>query len=540
MFAAVLLFFTIFCCAPVFANSPECLTISQEGSDKGKLVISDTRTEILENTFRNCSRLTTITFSSRSSLRIIGANAFRGTSLAKIDIPSSVQTIGEGCFYNNHLLTEIKFGKDSALTSFAPHVLAFTRISEIEVPSNVTRIFDHAFAGTRELTKITFRENPTITQIDHSAFEGCVRLREVRIENIKKEPLMFPRSLEKIGARAFENTAFSVNQNTAFSATNNGGVVVNGTMRFEAPDNYPSKLRYVGTRAFRGSQLFSIELPPSLSTIEFGAFEGTGNLETVEFMYADRPSPAPTPRPTQLPTQEPTQYLQRITTRPLSVHPTSQPTSQPTSSPTPFHYKDEVLTLIPENCFRGSGVKTVSQLPDSVTTIGPNAFSKCNRLESIEFSTISAVNTIGYEAFRHTGLNIFEMPRNVISVGAYAFMDNAELTKVKFECPPFGSNQVLTIHKRAFDNCPKLEKEKGLEMPASAIYTGAKRDSLKQPCPTEVPTRRPSFVPTAPPSFTPVLHVGGTPLAAVYGVGGMLAFGVLMSIVTWWQQLRVY
>lgn len=177
--------------------------------------------------------------------------------------------------------------------------------------------------------------------------------------------------------------------------------------------------------------------------------------------------------------------------------------------------------------------------------IGPNAFRGCKQLTTVgfDFTLSNRLKDIQYGAFRESSISGIKLPRNLTSIGEFAFYENSLLESVDFfeggrgdlKCPYFGSNQVLRIPHRAFDKCPLLEK---LEMPSSVVYAGEKRKDRF--CPSHAPTARPTFIPTASPSYKPVVKVGSTPIAAVIGVGAFLGFGVLMSIITWWQQLRVY
>ena len=122
----------------------------------------------------------------------------------------------------------------------------------------------------------------------------------------------------------------------------------------------------------------------------------------------------------------------------------------------------------------GSNITSV-KLPNGLTSIGKYAFYECEKLASVTFEAGSQLKTIGYGAFRETGLTSIEIPASVTEIGQNAFRSCYELASVTFEA---GSQlkkiglyafeysgltsikipaSVTVIEDYAFDECEKLE-----------------------------------------------------------------------------------
>lgn len=97
--------------------------------------------------------------------------------------------------------------------------------------------------------------------------------------------------------------------------------------------------------------------------------------------------------------------------------------------------------------YNGSGGDVT--IPDSVTTIGDEAFDSCTSLTNITIP--NSVVTIGDWAFQHcASLTSIVIPDNVTTIGDYAFYDCVSLTSVTV------GNSVTAIGEYAFNHCTTL------------------------------------------------------------------------------------
>ena len=103
------------------------------------------------------------------------------------------------------------------------------------------------------------------------------------------------------------------------------------------------------------------------------------------------------------------------------------------------------LTEIPLRLFESTGLLSIT-IPDSVVSIGDEAFDHCLELTSITIP--DSVTSIGQDAFYNcTSLTSITIPDSVTSIGHYAFQDCPYLTSVTVlaETPP-------TLGSSVFDN----------------------------------------------------------------------------------------
>ena len=115
------------------------------------------------------------------------------------------------------------------------------------------------------------------------------------------------------------------------------------------------------------------------------------------------------------------------------------------------------VTSIGSDAFFGCEGLTSIEIPNSVTNIGLEAFSDCTGLTSIEIP--NSVTNIGDAAFSGcTGLTSIEIPNSVTDIGDEAFADCTGLTSI--EIP----NSVTNIEFKAFYGCTGLTS---IEIPNS-------------------------------------------------------------------------
>jgi len=104
------------------------------------------------------------------------------------------------------------------------------------------------------------------------------------------------------------------------------------------------------------------------------------------------------------------------------------------------------VTSIGAGAFARTGITAVT-IPDSVTSIGNNAFLDCAGLKSVTiWVDSSTLVSIGDGAFARTGITSLNIPDSVTSIGNNAFLDCAKLIRLSF----YDSSTLASIGDGAF------------------------------------------------------------------------------------------
>lgn len=115
----------------------------------------------------------------------------------------------------------------------------------------------------------------------------------------------------------------------------------------------------------------------------------------------------------------------------------------------PSCYKGKPVTMIDHAAFFNSVVTSVT-IPDSVTSIGDNAFGFCSQLTNI--SIPNSVTDIGFSAFAHcTSLKSITLPSSLSSISEALFSGCSQLTTIQIP------DSVPSIQSCAFYHCRNLE-----------------------------------------------------------------------------------
>lgn len=151
--------------------------------------------------------------------------------------------------------------------------------------------------------------------------------------------------------------------------------------------------------------------------------------------------------------------------------------------PNEVQYNGKTLKVVQigRKAFFESRVTSVT-IPDGITTIGSNAFSKCARLESIQIS--NSVESIGSYAFSECkSLSTISLPNSLREIGDYTFSGCTSLTQISIPngLSGFGNytfrgcssltdveipQSVVSIGKSAFEDCkalPQINLSEGIE-----------------------------------------------------------------------------
>ena len=289
-----------------------------------------------DNAFSYCSNLTSVIIPN--GLKIIGCNAFEGSSISSISISNSVTTIGEESFRNCeklksidipngvikiecrlfegcHNLTSVNIS--NSVKEIKGEVFKnCTALSSITIPNSVTSMGEQVFMYSTGLTSVTL---PTeLKSIERGCFSGCTSLTSITI----------PPKVEYISTDAFVRCPL-----TSIS-------VASGNTKFDSRDNCNAIIETSSNTLIKGCQ--STIIPNSVTSIGDSAFSGCSNLTSI-------------------------------------VIPNS-------------------VTSIGDYAFSGCSMASIV-IPNSVTSIGDYAFSSCSNLTSIVIP--NSVTSIGGYAFHY-------------------------------------------------------------------------------------------------------------------------------------------
>lgn len=119
----------------------------------------------------------------------VGNNLYENSDkVTKIVIPSSIRTIGVSAMANCSALKEIEFLKGSRCTTINAKAFEGTALTSITLPDSVARIRQGVFNKCGSLASVTFgtglKEIGTESVFNYGTFNECYALQEVKIDSI--------------------------------------------------------------------------------------------------------------------------------------------------------------------------------------------------------------------------------------------------------------------------------------------------------------------------------------------------------------------
>ena len=380
--------------------------------------------------FYRCEQLTQLNLPSE--LYSIGDRAFAGINIATLTIPRSVVYIKAYAFVSNSVyggLQELIFENDSGLMEIGDEAFSWTRISRVAIPRSVMTLGANAFRKCTYLSQVEFGANSNLQTIGGGAFAECTSLTRLTI----------PASVRSIGASVFEQSDLT-------------------TITFESD----SKLTTIGSRAFFGVRLSSINIPASVTSIGSYAFSECKYLTAVNI-------------PASVTTiGERAFYDSAVRTVTLDVDGNLK-----TIGAYAFAERELTTITIPrgvttigEGAFQGCALIKDVVIPSSVTTIGEGAFKNCSGLQTFTFSEGSQLTTIGAHFFDGcSSMTQVTIPASVTSIGEGAFQGLVNLRSVTFE----EDSKLQSIGYEAFKGCsslPNIILPEGLTQIYGGVFYG--------------------------------------------------------------------
>ena len=362
--------------------------------------------------FSDCENLTDFVFGDEVE-HIPDYLCYNLTSLKNLVIGNSVTTIRSHAFKGCTGLTEVTI--PNAVTSIGSSAFSgCTGLTEVTIPNAVTSIGSRAFSGCTGLTEVTIPN--AVTYIGERAFEGCSGLTTVTIGN----------SVTTIEERAF--TSCSGLTTVIWNARN--AEYYNG-LSYDSPFSNCDRLTdfVFGEEVEHIPALLCCELASlknlvignSVTSIGISAFDGCSGLTEVIWNARN------------------VQDFQDNSSRPFSG----------CDRLTDFVFGEEVEHIPDYLCYQLTSLNTIV-IPNSVTSIGTNAFSFCSGLKTVTIP--NSVTNIGSSAFEDcTELKTVTIGNSVTDIGDEAFSSCFNLTEVSIP------NSVTSIGDEAFYFCTDLK-----------------------------------------------------------------------------------
>lgn len=365
----------------------------------GTLTIPDSVTTISNEAFYN-DKFTKLVIGPNSSLTTIGNNAFRNNQISNaIALPKSLTTVGYNAFRANSIP---KLALNYGLKSIGYEAFESNKITgTINIPVTVEKIDTQAFRSN-QIEAVIFNKNSALTTLGSYAFYN----------NKISNAIMMPKGLTKISSYVFSNNTISslsfeegsvatVIERNAFSTQSNsikGKLEISpsvtsidfwaftGALNVESLTfGENSKLTTLGEAVFTGNTIKKVIIPSSLVTVGSGGQGGAFTRAGIEELIFEENS-----------------HLEKIDTLAFQLN--------------------KISSVV---------------IPKSVKTIGTRAFNS-NQIASLTFEAGSVLTTIGVQAFSNNSLTtegLGKLPSSLTTLDTFAFIQNSAITQITLTSP---------------------------------------------------------------------------------------------------------
>ena len=264
----------------------------------------------------------------------------------------------------------------------------------------------------------------------------------------------------------FTITVTAPSRDFTFDATTGTIKKYNGN---DAVVNIPSEINgtpvtTIGNAAFRDSSVTSVTIPASVTEIGSNAFAGCTNLTSVTYGgdWSNLTIQSGNPAVQDAAKDAANEQLFDFAFTPDNTAVIVRYNGTAADVTIPSRYKGKPVTMIDHAAFFNSVVTSVT-IPDSVTSIGDNAFGFCSQLTNI--SIPNSVTYIGFSAFAHcTSLKSITLPSSLSSISEALFSGCSQLTTIQIP------DSVPSIQSYAFYHCRNLET---IRIPVSVTFIGS-------------------------------------------------------------------
>lgn len=365
----------------------------------GTLTIPDSVTTISSEAFYN-NKFTKLVIGQNSSLTTIGNNAFRNNQISNaIALPKSLTTVGYNAFRANSIS---KLALNYGLKSIGYEAFESNKITgTINIPVTVEKIDTQAFKSN-QIEAVIFNKNSALTTLGSYAFSN----------NKISNAIMMPKGLTKISSYVFSNNTIS---SLSFEEGSVATVIERNAFSGQA-------------KSIKGT----LEIPASVTSIDFGAFTGALDVNLLTFGENSK-----------LITLGEAVFTNNIIKK--VVIPSSLVTVGSGGQGGAFtnagieeliFEENSHLETIETRAFQINKISSVV-IPKSVKTISFNAFGN-NAIKNLSFEAGSVLTTIGEQAFSLNALTtegLGKLPNTLTSLATNAFSANAGLTQITLTSP---------------------------------------------------------------------------------------------------------
>lgn len=454
-----------------FSFSEDGQTVSITGFDGSRSVVEIPETyggakvtSIAAGAFRGQTMITDVVIPE--GVTYIGREAFAGCSaLVRVKIPTSVTQVGanlfEGTPYDSTLTGELVYinsilyrcQSDAVTVSIRQGTTVIAEeafinrvnLAAIVVPDGVSYIGSNAFKNCSALSQIEIPKS--VRDIVANAFDGTKWYEDRKHEMIYINDLLYRvpaeiivQSEQPTGSLRDKDAAELAKSGVATQIIPYTDVIVQG------------ETTTICTLAFANTPVQKVQLPSTLTTIRYGAFQNCTALKQITlpksmtFIEGGAFQNCSVLSSILVP--------QNVTY--LGASAFSGCTSL-TSATLP-----QTITRISSGLFENCSSLTTVQASSALTSIGSRAFAETSALSSFTFpQTLTAV---GAESFTGSGIVTANLPQSVTYLGAGAF---ADCTKLVYAQVPAA---IQAIRERTFRNCTEL---KNVSIPEGIRYIGA-------------------------------------------------------------------
>lgn len=454
-----------------FSFSEDGQTVSITGFDGSRSVVEIPETyggakvtSIAAGAFRGQTMITDVVIPE--GVTYIGREAFAGCSaLVRVQIPTSVTQVGanlfEGTPYDSTLTGELVYinsilyrcQSDAVTVSIRQGTTVIAEeafinrvnLAAIVVPDGVSYIGSNAFKNCSALSQIEIPKS--VRDIVANAFDGTKWYEDRKHEMIYINDLLYRvpteiivQSEQPTGSLSDKDAAELAKSGVATQIVPNTNVIVK------------EDITTICTLAFANTPVQTVQLPSTLTTIRYGAFQNCTALKQItlpkSMTFIEGGAFQNCSALTSISVPQNVTYL--------GASAFSGCTSL-TSATLP-----QTITRISSGLFENCSSLTTVQASSALTSIGSRAFAETSALSSFTFpQTLTAV---GAESFTGSGIVTANLPQSVTYLGAGAF---ADCTKLVYAQVPAA---IQAIRERTFRNCTEL---KNVSIPEGIRYIGA-------------------------------------------------------------------